>query len=423
MHNRRCSIHLLLACSMSWPFPILRILFISVWLIMFPSTVLADEKPSIDADQEPLIPDDIVSSIPVDLEQPFSIETTDYKVTPIYFVPNDVTPHATALQYINNQMGLIQRWYPPSSETNWGYCLWGTVFADLNTLGYSSQPNRIRAVFFHNEGIGGVALGSGDPDPRFLFGLNPLDIFSDCRRPGCGYQVNTGGTAHELGHALNLPHTEDDLNGSPLKSLMGVGFYQYPRVTLVNTTNNPERDTLLASPFLNTTLLLKNSGFEDCAADWSLEHGGYSCTSSSHSGLSALVLQHAEQNRISQTVDVEAGQTYDLSGWFHSLSRSKFGVFGYFQSRLQGFWSHLFRFRLQKTTYFISENRPNLTQKLDIDRQICIYVNCLARILSQNLKFGSTESATPDKQQRTDRSHCSLQQRHSAGLLSSGESD
>ncbi|MBV7327774.1 PD-(D/E)XK nuclease domain-containing protein [Chloroflexi bacterium TSY] len=76
----------------------------------------------------------------------------------------------------------------------------------------------------------------------------------------------------------------------------------------------------------------------------------------------------------------------------YSLSRSKFGVFGYFQSRLQGFWSHLFRFRLQKTTYFISENRPNLTQKLDIDRQICIYVNCLARILSQNLKFGSTES-------------------------------
>ncbi|MBV7331006.1 aldo/keto reductase [Chloroflexi bacterium TSY] len=74
-----------------------------------------------------------------------------------------------------------------------------------------------------------------------------------------------------------------------------------------------------------------------------------------------------------------------------SPSRSKFGVFGDFQSRLQGFWSHLFRFRLQKTTYFISENRPNLTQKLDIDRQICIYVNCLARILSQNLKFGSTE--------------------------------
>ncbi|MBV7328452.1 GNAT family N-acetyltransferase [Chloroflexi bacterium TSY] len=77
-------------------------------------------------------------------------------------------------------------------------------------------------------------------------------------------------------------------------------------------------------------------------------------------------------------------------GVLGGISRSKFGVFGYFQSRLQGFWSHLFRFRLQKTTYFISENRPNLTQKLDIDRQICIYVNCLARILSQNLKFGST---------------------------------
>ncbi|MBV7336781.1 MFS transporter [Chloroflexi bacterium TSY] len=36
-----------------------------------------------------------------------------------------------------------------------------------------------------------------------------------------------------------------------------------------------------------------------------------------------------------------------------SISRSKFGVFGDFQSRLQGFWSHLFRFRLQKTGWFI----------------------------------------------------------------------
>ncbi|MBV7331077.1 carotenoid 1,2-hydratase [Chloroflexi bacterium TSY] len=89
----------------------------------------------------------------------------------------------------------------------------------------------------------------------------------------------------------------------------------------------------------------------------------------------------------------QKGPEVGNSNYYYSLSRSKFGVFGDFQSRLQGFWSHLFRFRLQKTTYFISENRPNLTQKLDIDRQICIYVNCLARILSQNLKFGSTESS------------------------------
>ncbi|MBV7330175.1 VCBS repeat-containing protein [Chloroflexi bacterium TSY] len=89
------------------------------------------------------------------------------------------------------------------------------------------------------------------------------------------------------------------------------------------------------------------------------------------------------------------GTIQNLRYQFDILSRSKFGVFGDFQSRLQGFWSHLFRFRLQKTTYFISENRPNLTQKLDIDRQICIYVNCLARILSQNLKFGSTDTGKP----------------------------
>ncbi|MBV7336178.1 caspase family protein [Chloroflexi bacterium TSY] len=56
---------------------------------------------------------------------------------------------------------------------------------------------------------------------------------------------------------------------------------------------------------------------------------------------------------------VKGKQTYNTAK-IRRLSRSKFGVFGYFQSRLQGFWSHLFRFRLQKTTYFISENRPNL---------------------------------------------------------------
>ncbi|MBV7329497.1 Rpn family recombination-promoting nuclease/putative transposase [Chloroflexi bacterium TSY] len=95
---------------------------------------------------------------------------------------------------------------------------------------------------------------------------------------------------------------------------------------------------------------------------------------------------------IVQAVGIDEEKFAKLKKQLASLSRSKFGVFGDFQSRLQGFWSHLFRFRLQKTTYFISENRPNLTQKLDIDRQICIYVNCLARILSQNLKFGSTES-------------------------------
>ncbi|MBV7335049.1 ester cyclase [Chloroflexi bacterium TSY] len=119
-------------------------------------------------------------------------------------------------------------------------------------------------------------------------------------------------------------------------------------------------------------------------------------------GTSNKSIFFGEGNYVGTTGWPNMQMTFTGDGWLslpptnreltmRSLSRSKFGVFGYFQSRLQGFWSHLFRFRLQKTTYFISENRPNLTQKLDIDRQICIYVNCLARILSLNLKFGSTE--------------------------------
>ncbi|MBV7333341.1 DegT/DnrJ/EryC1/StrS family aminotransferase [Chloroflexi bacterium TSY] len=61
-----------------------------------------------------------------------------------------------------------------------------------------------------------------------------------------------------------------------------------------------------------------------------------------------------------EIIDEQVAQRDRMVRLLTSLSRSKFGVFGDFQSRLQGFWSHLFRFRLQKTTYFISENRPNL---------------------------------------------------------------
>ncbi|MBV7326657.1 hypothetical protein KFU94_00055 [Chloroflexi bacterium TSY] len=48
-----------------------------------------------------------------------------------------------------------------------------------------------------------------------------------------------------------------------------------------------------------------------------------------------------------------------LDGW--SLSRSKFGVFDYFQSGEKGFWGHFFRSQLPKTANFISRNRLNFT--------------------------------------------------------------
>ncbi|MBV7337366.1 ABC transporter ATP-binding protein/permease [Chloroflexi bacterium TSY] len=42
-------------------------------------------------------------------------------------------------------------------------------------------------------------------------------------------------------------------------------------------------------------------------------------------------------------------------------SRSKFGVFDYFQSGEKGFWGHFFRSQLPKTANFISRNRLNFT--------------------------------------------------------------
>jgi hypothetical protein len=64
-------------------------------------------------------PPDLSLPIPNDIMPPIergeqaqtdlSIAASDYKVIPIWFVPNDLTPNSLALPYIDNHMQLIQR--------------------------------------------------------------------------------------------------------------------------------------------------------------------------------------------------------------------------------------------------------------------------------------------------------------------------
>ncbi|MCX6050646.1 MAG: hypothetical protein NT075_36610 [Chloroflexi bacterium] len=295
-----------------------------------------------------LVPNDIMP--PAGQAENLTTVPADYKVQPLLFVPHDVAVNPLALQFIEKQMQLVQQWYgqqlrnrtfdleparlvvgshalayyygscyPPNSSCDWGQILWGNIFGDLEGLGYPRQDNRVLGVFLQHDGVGGTALGGGN---EFLIGIDPNNIFGDCLYPGCAVRVSEGGAAHELGHALGLPHTLDDPEGSPGNSVMNYGFYRFPGITFVDTTVNPERDRLYASPFINLFLKLTDGGFEDCLTAWKIKTGSPTCTTTAQrSGLSALQLtpNNGKPYQITQDVTTQAGQAYDFSGWLKIL--------------------------------------------------------------------------------------------------------
>ncbi len=336
---------------------VLSLLFVSAATVAHGSTSIGQEPastptPPSQSNIDLLLPNDIMQPVKQGAYGPLSVTAAGYKVVPILFVPNDLIPNEALLEFVNKQMQLIQRWYgeqlrdrtfdleparivtgthplsyyygqcyPPNTSCGWGYELWNNIFSDLSGLGYPWQSNRIHGVFFQHDGAGGPWLGGGN---QFLVAIDPDNVIGDCLYSGCAVRVSEGGAAHELGHAFGLPHTLDDPEGSPGKSLMNYGFYAFPRATFVNTSINPERDVLYASPFMTVMLSLTDGGFEDCLTFWTVSSGSPSCTTASHrSGLSALQLSpSASQYQLSQDMSALAGQVYEVTGWVNVSSQT-----------------------------------------------------------------------------------------------------
>ncbi len=323
---------------------------VSFVVFVFPFTLLsiapamAEPEPPLLASSS-VLPNDIMPAAP-GMTAPAEIDgaDVDYEVAPILFVPAGVAPHPYGLAYVDRHMSNVQHWYaeqlrgktftlrpailiigrqprdyyfgdcyPPVSEgqCSWADTAWNRIFAELDDRGYTLPPQGlIQGVFFQGEGIS-TALGGG---LRFLVGFQPDTVFPDCTMAGCAHNVNLGGVAHELGHALGLPHPDNDPQWGD--SLMGTGFYGFPFCVFINTPTHPEYDQLMASPFMNHVTALKNPGFEGCLESWSIEEGTPHCTRSDRAGgFVSLALDGPGNNRIAQTFPVDATSSYDFSGW------------------------------------------------------------------------------------------------------------
>ena len=132
---------------------------------------------------------------------------------------------------------------------------WESVLGDAFALtgGRFDDPENVWIYYFDGDplvgqyygGTNGVALLPAN-DLRGLIGdpLVPIEPGDPTINPGFDRWV--GGLGHELGHALGLDHPPDSPGGADDRSLMYLGYFDYPDTYLTEA----DKRHLLASPFI-----------------------------------------------------------------------------------------------------------------------------------------------------------------------------
>ncbi len=143
------------------------------------------------------------------------------------------------------------------------------VLRELAADGYGIKPGVILLVFW----VGGYGYAGGfQSSPGSgaailadwaLSGISGARVAenrcADASVDPCLRGRALGATAHELGHALGLPHPTDDgrLSSDPdwfLRSVMSSAMWDFPSATFIDSPTNPERTTLAANPQLHASV-------------------------------------------------------------------------------------------------------------------------------------------------------------------------
>lgn len=221
--------------------------------------------------------------------EPFAVSFHTFKI--IYFYPSDYTPNQQLINKINPFVADVQSWMLGKIGRTFDYQPVQVIRGDraaaqygTGTDSFYSIYNEVKAktnavttdnyIIYVAETIQfsccAVFFGSGNYQSTTGNGYSMIDdaVFDpdligpgqNCRNgdpfnstAACSRNARRGGTAHEIGHMLSLPHP--DCNTDNCTSTVMYHWWDYPTAGFLNSSTAPELNELLASPWMWRTSL------------------------------------------------------------------------------------------------------------------------------------------------------------------------
>lgn len=217
----------------------------------------------------------------------------NYKIKLIYFYPLDTTLDQRYVNAVNPFVKDVQAWYLEKVGKTFDYTPVQVVKGNKTAAGYGTGTDSYYAIY--NElkaridssaktnfvvyvppsvqfSCCAVFFGTGSYQSTTGNGFAMIDdaVFdADIVGPGgtcrngdaynataaCSPNSRRGGTAHEIGHMLSLPHPEPCDTANDCYQTVMFNWWSYPTVGFLNTTQSPEKNALLNSPWIWRTHL------------------------------------------------------------------------------------------------------------------------------------------------------------------------